>query len=151
MGDETLASIQHGVRLNPCPSPVPNASQDPPMNPNASAQLAVVLCTDCFATIRRIISCLRSQTVREQIEIVIIAPSRARLAADESMLGDFWSVKVLEVGEIANLAPAMAAGIRAAEAPVVFLGETHAYPQPDWAERLIAAHRGRWAAVVPGI
>ena len=118
---------------------------------NRSAELAVVLGTDRFETIREVVSCLRGQTTPGQIEIVIAAPSRAALGADESLLGDFWGVKVIEVGEIANLAPARAAGIRAAEAPVVFLGESHSYPQPGWAEALIAAHRGDWAAVVPGI
>jgi hypothetical protein len=121
------------------------------MTSHRFAELAVVLCTDGFDTIRRVVSCLRAQTSRSQIEIVIVAPSRAALGADESLLGGFWGVKVLEVGEITSLAPARVAGIRAAEAPVIFLGETHSYPQPGWAEALIAAHRGDWAAVVPGI
>jgi hypothetical protein len=32
----------------------------------------------------------------------------------------------------------------------VFVGETHTYPDEGWAEALIDAHAGDWAAVVPG-
>ncbi len=40
--------------------------------------------------------------------------------------------------------------MRAARAPLVFIGETHSYAHPTCAQELIAAHAGPWAAVVPG-
>jgi Glycosyl transferase family 2. len=41
------------------------------------------------------------------------------------------------------------AGIRAASAPVVVLAEDHSFPDPDWAEALVAAHKDDWAVVGP--
>ena len=42
---------------------------------------------------------------------------------------------------------ALAAGVLAAEAPVVVCAEEHSYPAPGWAQALIGAHRGPWVAV----
>jgi hypothetical protein len=114
-------------------------------------QLSVILATDRYETIRRVVERLREQTVREQVEVVIVCPSLASLDADSTQLQGFAAVQTLEVESLATLAAARAAGVRAAAAPVVFLGETHSFPQPGWAEALIAAHRGEWVAVVPGI
>jgi hypothetical protein len=46
---------------------------------------------------------------------------------------------------------ARAAAVRAAAAPVVVLGETHAFPEPDWGERLLDALDGDPIAVAPGL
>ena len=55
------------------------------------------------------------------------------------------------VRSVNHLPEARAAGVRAASAPIVFIGETHSYPQPGWAEALLTAFEGPWAAVVPAI
>jgi hypothetical protein len=49
------------------------------------------------------------------------------------------------------LAEGRAAGVRAAGAPFVHIGETHAFPRPDWAATLIASLGEEWAAVVSGL
>jgi hypothetical protein len=41
--------------------------------------------------------------------------------------------------------------VRAASAPIVFLGETHSFPHPGFAEAVIAAHVEPWDVVVPGL
>jgi hypothetical protein len=41
--------------------------------------------------------------------------------------------------------------VRAASAPIIVLGETHAFPAPLWAEELIRIHDGRCLAVAPGM
>ena len=51
--------------------------------------------------------------------------------------------------DLKALAPARAAGVRAATAPLVFIGETHTYPEDGWAEAILAAFEGPWVAVVP--
>jgi hypothetical protein len=51
------------------------------------------------------------------------------------------------IGEIETLAPAIAAGVRAATGPVVAYAEEHSFPEPGWASALIERHRGPWAAV----
>lgn len=113
-------------------------------------QMSVILATpDIYETIRKTISYLRVQTVKEQLEIVIVAPSKDKLALDDSELKDFLQFQVVEVGPIQSVASANAAGVRHANAPVVAFGETHAYPNPDWAKALIEVHQQPWAAVGP--
>jgi glycosyltransferase involved in cell wall biosynthesis len=50
-------------------------------------------------------------------------------------------------GQKFGLAAARVDGIRAARAPVIALIEEHAIALPGWAEAMIEAHRGPWAAV----
>jgi hypothetical protein len=55
-------------------------------------QISVILGTDTFATIRAVVQSLRAQRCRERIELILLAPSRAALAADEEALAGFWDV-----------------------------------------------------------
>lgn len=115
-------------------------------------EMSVVLLTPAgYHTIRRTIRHLRAQTVRDCLEIVIVAPSASGLGLDAGELADFLRVQVVEVGPFYSVAAARAAGIRRASAPIVALGEDHSYPAPGWAAALIAAHRQPWAAVGPVI
>ena len=112
--------------------------------------MSVVLITpDCYETIDLTMAHLLAQSVRDQLEIVIVAPSADRLEADEVALATFHSFQVVEVGEIKAVGEANAAGARRARAPVVAFVEEHSYPQPGWAEALMEAHRQPWAAVGP--
>lgn len=112
--------------------------------------LSVILVTpDSFETIRKTIRSLNAQTVRHRLEIVIVASSRRTLALIEEEIQEFHSVRVIELGAVETLAAPRAMAIQAASAPLVALGEDHAFPEPGWAEALIEAHRGPWAAVGP--
>jgi hypothetical protein len=113
-------------------------------------QLSVVLITDHFRTIARVVRHLSEQTAREQVEVVIVCASARSLEADEKALTGFASVKIEETGSLHPMSTARAVGVRAATAPVVFLGETHSYPHPGFAATVIDAHRERWDVVVPG-
>ena len=114
--------------------------------------LSVILATpDCYATIRKTIKHLRRQTVKHQLEIIIVAPSSSSLHADESELGDFFQVRIVEAGPMTSIGSANAKGIRQACAPIVALAEDHAFPAPGWAEALISAHQHPWVAVGPVI
>ncbi len=115
------------------------------------AALSVVLVTDGYATIAKVVEALTGQTAAARIELVVVTPAIAEL--EDRLAGparDLAGVRIVDIGSVDALAPARAAGIRAAAAPVVVVGETHAYPHPGWAEALLAAHAGPWAAVVPG-
>lgn len=115
-----------------------------------SPALSLVLVTpDDYATLRQIIRHIRAQTVRDRLEIVIVAPSMSGLELDEVELADFCAVRVVEVGPITSTAKARAAGIRAATAAVVGFLEDHSFPAPEWAEVMIDAHQKPWAAVGP--
>lgn len=80
-----------------------------------------------------------------------MAPSAAGLGLDGSVLAGFGGVRVVEVGPIASIGEAHAAGIRAARAPLVALVEEHVCLEPAWAEALVEAHRGPWDVVGPAV
>ncbi len=114
--------------------------------------MAVVLATDTYETVRPVIRRLGEQTVKHRLEVVIVAPlPPGALEAHREELDGFAAVRLVPVAPSVGLAAARAVGIRAATAPVVFIGETHTYPQPGWAAALLAAFEGPWATVVPAI
>ena len=118
------------------------------MNDGCAAQMSVVLVTpDRYDNIRKTMEYLQAQTVCDQLEIVIVAPSAATLDFDPAERAAFDSVRVVEVGEVQSTGRAIAAGVREASAPVVTYAEEHSYPAPGWAEALIKAHRQSWAVV----
>jgi glycosyltransferase involved in cell wall biosynthesis len=122
------------------------------MNDHSSPEISVVIFTpDCYETIRKTIGCLRKQTVKRKLEIVIVVPSAEGLGLNNSELEEFFHFRVVEVGINSSLAAARAAGIRQAKAQVVVFAEDHSFPETGWAEALIEAHRGPWAAVGPAI
>ncbi len=112
--------------------------------------LSVVLATPGdYEMIRRTIGFLRSQTVVDRLELVVVVPLTISLDQDE--LEQFSSVEVVCLDSFESCGSANAAGVRAAHAPVVVLAEDHAFPDPDWAEVLIEAHGQGWAAVGPAV
>jgi len=122
------------------------------MTKNGEPALSVILATpDCYETIRKTIKHLQRQSVKHLLEIIIVAPSASSLHPDESELGEFFRVQIVEAGSMTSIGSANTKGIRQATAPIVALAEDHAFPAPGWAEALIAAHRGPWAAVGPMI
>ena len=118
----------------------------------STPEMSVIIITpDCFATIRRTIEHLRAQSVRDQLEVVIVAPSAENLEIDEQALAPFCGSQVVEVGGLGSVGEANAAGVRRARAPIVAFVEEHSYPEPGWAEALLEAHLQPWAAVGPTV
>lgn len=121
-----------------------------PVAVNDVPLLSVVVVTpDRVATVRKTLRHLRSQSICERMEVLIVAPSAEGLGLDESELREFHSYRVVEVGHMRSTARARAAGVRAAKADVVALVEDHAFPAPGWAESLVKRHAEEWAAVGP--
>ena len=118
---------------------------------SGTPRLSVILVTDHYRTIRRVLELLRNQTARSDIELVIVLPVAARDAAIESTFGAFAGVRYVELDTIHPIPRSRAEGIRASSAPVIFLGETHSFPNPELAELLITAHESNWDAVVPAL
>jgi hypothetical protein len=112
--------------------------------------LSVVLVTDRAATIRYALAHLRAQELHDRIELVLVTDRESDL--DPGAVDGFWDTQVLHVdGAAVRLSRGRAEGTRAARAPVVAFGESHAIPQPGWAEALLRAHEEPWAAVAPRI
>jgi hypothetical protein len=110
----------------------------------------VVLTPDCYATIRQTMRCLCAQTICDDIEVVVVAPSKECLIDDRGELG-MIKHQVVEVGPIKSTAAARATGVRRACAAVIAFAEDHSFPAADWAENLVASHQGPWAAVGPAM
>ena len=113
-------------------------------------RMSVIMVTpDGFERLGRTFDALRKQSVADQLEIIVVAPSKEEAGVDEADLTGFAGHQVVETGRAESSAVGRAAGVRAATAPVIAFTEDHCFPAAGWAEALIGAHEGRWAAVGP--
>jgi hypothetical protein len=113
---------------------------------------AIVITPDSCATVSRTLDCLRAQTVRDRLEIVLVGPASAvREAESMGLERVFGGVRTVTVDPFRLTRDARAAGIRAASAPIVVLTEDHSWPAPQWAEALIGAHAGGCAVAGPAV
>jgi hypothetical protein len=118
----------------------------------SAPRISVIVATDRYSTIRRVLRSLRSQTARSRMEVVIVMPAGARQDDDDvSLEGEFAALRLVEIPTIHPMPAARAAGIRAATAPIVFLGETHSFPEPGFFEAILDAHTDDVEVVVPGL
>lgn len=117
-----------------------------------AALSAILFTPGRFDRLARTIAALQSQTIHDRIELILVAGKEAGPPPDEGMLAGFCSHQVvwLEMAEITG-PEALAAGVAAAQTPIVVFCEDHSYPEPSWAERLLAAHQGPWAVVAPAM
>lgn len=114
--------------------------------------LSVILATPAgFNAIRKTVSHLRSQTICSSLELVLVTPSQALPDLEAEELSGFARYQVVEIKKFQSIGQANAAGIRKATASIIALAEDHCFPDPRWAEKLIAAHQSPWAAVGPGV
>ncbi len=109
---------------------------------------ALVVIPDTFETVARTLHALQQQSCRERLEIVMVVPSAPYAKIPLRALNDFDSYQIIELPNL-TYASAMAEAVRRARAPLVVMTEDHAFPAPNWAERLIAAHQKPFAAVGP--
>lgn len=119
------------------------------MSSETRPALSVVLATDGYETIRPVLERLRAQTIRDRLEIVVVASEPRAIEGRAAELADFAHVLVVEVAAGTPLARARAVGIRSAAASRIFIGETHSYPHPGMASALLEAHEQGWDVAVP--
>jgi hypothetical protein len=115
------------------------------MSEAAPPLLSVVLVMD--AQRERGEAALRSllaQALGERMEILLLDFAADRPAPAG---GDHPSVRRIPMKRGASYGTTLAAGVEAARAPVVAFVEEHVRVLPGWAEAIIEAHRGPWAAV----
>lgn len=113
-------------------------------------QLSVILATDTIERVEKVIQSLADQTIAKGIELILVIISRIDGPRRDRIALDFHSVRVIEVRSIVPLSAARAKGVRVSSAPFIFIAETHAYPDPSLAEKLIDALSGEWSLAVPG-
>lgn len=100
-----------------------------------------------YSLLERTLGHLARQTIQNRLELVFIVSDAVRVPTQD--LSGYWGVQVLEFGPIMSTGEALAEGVRRARAPIVVPAEDHSFPEPDWAEQLLAAHAGPYAAVGP--
>ena len=113
-------------------------------------EISYVLATDALDTVRGVLEHLARQSRVDALEVVLVSPTE--LATELHRLPRaLRHVRVAKTAAPLRLAPARALGVHAATAPLVFIGETHSYPDPEMIERLLEAFAGPWTVVVPAI
>lgn len=117
--------------------------------PASQPSMSVILPTDTWGTILPVIERLKERTPKDHVELVVVLPSAHSHQARMESVTDFAAVRIVKVDSVVPLGPARAAGVRAATAPLVFIGETHSYPCSGMVEALIDAHALGWGVVVP--
>lgn len=115
------------------------------------ARLSVIFVTpNRYEIVQRTVRCLQQQTIRSQLEIIIVAPSEQELFLDHADLELFHSCKVVGVGLGRSAGDTRVAGLKQATAPIVAYIEDHAFPANNkWAEALLLTHQELWGAVAP--
>jgi len=109
-------------------------------NQESEPALSVILVTPGRSDIvRKTINALLAQTILDRIELVLVCASK-KVLGNRVEATAFGAFQLVEFGEVRTLASARLAGIRAATAPLVALGEDHAQPDPGWAEALVKRH-----------
>jgi hypothetical protein len=115
---------------------------------SAAPDLSVVVVTHSgFDVVREAVGHLSALQGRERIELIVVAPDPRRLGSVGRALDGFWGHRIVEAGQMTTTGRAIEVGFRAASAPLIGYVEEHSFPQPGWAEAVIQAHGGPWAAV----
>jgi GT2 family glycosyltransferase len=108
--------------------------------PKVQPAISVVLpTTSDFESIATTVRHLRRQSVADRLELVVVAMARPDFLVDASACRGFWGVRVVHTDRHSH-GDACAAGVRAARASVVVFAEDHCFPEPGWAEALLAAY-----------
>lgn len=119
---------------------------------NGPALSAILVAAADFSSLKRVLYHLACQTLRDQIEIVLVGPGTADASLAELKLDTFYGCQTVAMPRRGfSAAEGYGAGIRQASAPVVVLCEDHSFPEPDWAAHLLRAHEQPWAAVGPAM
>ncbi len=86
-----------------------------------------------------------SQSIISRLEVLILDAGHARFSPIRGAAHP--AVRVLPVTDGAGYGDALTLGVRQARAPIVAFLEEHVQVFPGWAEAIVAAHEGLWAAV----
>jgi hypothetical protein len=100
--------------------------------------------------VARTIRYLGEQTVAGRIELLLVLLDGKQPEGEPPEgVSRLAGHRFVPAASARSVAEANTAGARRARAPVVALGEDHAFPEPGWAEALIARHEEPWAVVGP--
>lgn len=104
--------------------------------PTISVVLGV---TGTFERIDTTMRHLRAQTIRDRMELLIVAPADVRFRIPPGAAEGLHCCRLIELASWSTLSGAKGEAIHAATAPLVAFAEDHSFPEPGWAEALVAA------------
>lgn len=111
--------------------------------------MSVVLAADAWDRIEPVVRALGEAPDAPQVELVLVLPHGEETAVEEAGLHGLGDVRTVTVTAVPPLARARAAGVEAATAPYVFVGETHSFAAPGMVAAMVTAHDPDWGVVVP--
>lgn len=109
---------------------------------------AIVLTPGPLEIVVPLLRRLRSQSVCDRIEIVLVTPDVTALHPDQELLAAFACWQTVAVDAIDSMPAARAAGIRAARCPYIVFTEEHCFPGDGWGQAILDAFEKRGADVV---
>lgn len=115
------------------------------------ALTAVLLMPRSFDRLANGVACLRRQTLCAQIEVILVHSPQAAADVVPARFACFQSFRAFELPDGFSVAEGFVRAFDHGTAPVVAYIEDHVSFGPDWAEAIVAAHRGPWAAVAPAM
>jgi predicted dehydrogenase len=127
-----------------------NLKADLPKQKLDDPLLSVALVTITgVSSLRKVLSCLRRQTIAHQIQLLIVAPDEDTLRdLSEADQSGFHNVSKVCVGPIDDVDKAAAHATQNASSHYLCFLEDHAFPAEDWAEQILSAFEiGHWDAV----
>ena len=90
-----------------------------------------------LAEVELTLQALRAQTIAPCLEVLVLAPQPESAECRSEVA--FGAFRVIPVAPIEFRGHTAAIGVRQSSAPLVALVEDHAFPEPGWAEALVAA------------
>ena len=114
-------------------------------------ELSILLVTDTFERIARVLACYAVGIDRSRIEVVVATGTASGLSSARLQADGFPHARVVDwAGGVLHIAEARA--LSAATAPLVVFAQAHAYPRPGYVEAILSAGRDpRWTVIGPSI
>lgn len=112
---------------------------------------AVLMMPRSFDRLANSLASLCRQTISAQIEVILLHSPQAAADVVPTRFACFHSFRAVELPEGFSVAEAFARAFDLGTAPVLAYIEDHVSIAPNWAEAIVAAHRGPWAAVAPAM
>src|SRR4029078_3308296 len=106
---------------------------------------AVVVTGNNRRVAQTVVDALCAQTIARDMEIVIVDTAHDSQAPFTT--NDEAKIVRVTCGAEASWGSARLTGIQHASTPIIAFLEDHCVPEPDWAERVLEAHKGPWAVV----
>ena len=107
----------------------------------------VVAALDTYKEVKNLMQYLERQTIRDQMEILIVCKTLGLLQPPVSVFENKVGVRIVEGGTDILLNEARALGVRECRSPYVAILEDHCFPDPEWAYHICSRLEEGWTGV----